>query len=114
MIHQIGTIFEVTPFDDLAGNINLDQLRIHQYGEPTWIDYGVMSPSSKGRKFFALPTKQPIFPVKEIETSVSLYNGETAVFGGIADGTAKNADVFTLVFVTPRRLTVSGLHSRRP
>ena len=73
-----------------------------------------MLPNSEERKFFARINKLPIFSVKNIEANVSLYNGETAVFGGMADGTAKNADVFTLVFVTPRRITISGLQNRKP
>ncbi|MBR1921822.1 MAG: hypothetical protein IJ829_07480, partial [Kiritimatiellae bacterium] len=106
-MREVGTILNATP-TSCRGMIDLQGVSVQRVGEPAWNDFGVMLPWPKDPKEYALPQKQPAFPVQDLSLELSLVDGETVVFGGATDGTAKGADTFTLIFLTARRLTTGG------
>ena len=72
---------------------------------PEWMDYGTQLPSAYGGTY-ALPMKQPIFPVASSDTQLTVAPGETVLASsGVFQG---KADETELVFVRTRKLDYAG------
>jgi len=63
--------------------------------EPEWRNYGslipqydadgavILDPETGRPLYYQLPMEQPLFKVRSISTSISIYNGATVVMGGM-------------------------------
>jgi general secretion pathway protein D len=114
---EVGVILEVRPEVTAEGQmINLD-LNPKVVGEPTWHDYGmkvpiqkdastlpnlvglsddvvnqILSNNSNEQEYYTVPMEQPFFPVRSIDTHISIYNGATLVMGGLITEERRSID----------------------
>ena len=106
-MRTIGSIVQVTPtLTDDWELIDLE-LNVQLVGEPEWKDYGAKA-KGEGAATYDLPMEQPFIPVFSADTKVSIRPGRTIVLGGVTDFRRKNADNFTLAFITARVLNGVG------
>ena len=106
-MRTIGSIVQVTPtLTDDWELIDLE-LNVQLAGEPEWKDYGAKA-KGEGAATYDLPMEQPFIPVFSADTKVSIRPERTIVLGGVTDFRRKNADNFTLAFITARVLNGVG------
>jgi hypothetical protein len=69
------------------------------------MDYGMQLPSANGGSY-ALPMKQPFFPVASTDTKLTVALGETVLAGsGVFQG---KTDETEFIFVRTRKLAYDG------
>lgn len=86
---EVGVILQVVPEVSAEGQMINLTMNPQVVSEPEWKDYGydIVTPLAVGsvppERTTHIPMQQPIFKVRSISTSVSIYNGATVVMGGM-------------------------------
>jgi len=85
---EVGVILQVVPEVSAEGQMINLTMNPQVVSEPEWKDYGydVVTPDPSGISapvITHIPMEQPLFKVRSISTSVSIYNGATVVMGGM-------------------------------
>ena len=108
-MREVGLILDVTPeMTDDEQVVDLS-LNMQIVAPPEWMDYGTQLPSAYGGTY-ALPMKQPIFPVASSDTKLTVAPGETVLASsGVFQG---KADETELVFVRTRKLDCAARVSK--
>ena len=108
-MREVGSILDVTPImtdDEQVVDLSLNMQIV---APPEWMDYGTQLPSATGGSY-ALPMKQPFFPVASSDTKLTVAPGETVLASsGVFQG---KADETELVFVRTRKLDCAGRVSK--
>ena len=108
-MREVGCILDVTPImtdDEQVVDLSLNMQIV---APPEWKDYGMQLPSAYGGTY-ALPMKQPIFPVASSDTKLTVAPGETVLASsGVFQG---KADETELVFVRTRKLDCAARVSK--
>ena len=108
-MREVGCILDVTPImtdDEEVVDLSLNMQIV---APPEWMDYGTQLPSAYGGTY-ALPMKQPIFPVASSDTKLTVAPGETVLASsGVFQG---KADETELVFVRTRKLDCAARVSK--
>lgn len=108
-MREVGCILDVTPImtdDEEVVDLSLNMQIV---APPEWKDYGMQLPSAYGGTY-ALPMKQPIFPVASSDTKLTVAPGETVLASsGVFQG---KADETELVFVRTRKLDCAARVSK--
>ena len=104
-MREVGSILDVTPVmtdDEQAIDLSLNMQIV---APPEWMDYGMQLPSANGGSY-ALPMKQPFFPVASSDTKLTVAPGETVLASsGVFQG---KADETEFIFVRTRKLDYAG------
>jgi len=89
-MREVGVILEVVP--DVSPETQMITLNMtpRVVSEPEFIDYGSEFEGPLGIQ--RLPMRQPIFHVREVRTSISIYNGATVMMGGMITENRNDAD----------------------
>jgi hypothetical protein len=104
-MREVGSILQVTPTMTDDGQVVDLELNVQVIAPPEWMDYGMQLPSAYGGTY-ALPMKQPFFPVVSPDAKLSVTPGETVLVGsGVSQGKADETD---FVFVRTRKLDYTG------
>jgi len=69
-MREVGTVLDVTP-EALEGDYVMLNLKPQYTGEPEWKDFGMRPPAPNGGTY-ALPMKQPFFPVLSTDSKLRL------------------------------------------
>ncbi|MEI6211155.1 MAG: hypothetical protein WCR06_05970 [bacterium] len=84
---EVGVILQVVPEVSAEGQMINLTMNPQVVSEPQWKDYGydVVTPGTDTSDpiITHIPMEQPLFKVRSISTSVSIYNGATVVMGGM-------------------------------
>ena len=105
MMREVGSILEVTPTMTDDGQVFDLALNMHIIAPPEWMDYGTQLPSAYGGTY-ALPMKQPFFPVVSYDARLSVTPDETVLVGsGVSQG---KTDETEFIFVRTRKLDYTG------
>ena len=105
-LREVGSILQVTPTLTDDGQILDLELNMQIVKPPKWEDYGMQLPSSADGGSYALPMKQPFFPVASYDTKLSVTPGETVLASsGVVQG---KCDETEFVFVRTRKLALDG------
>jgi hypothetical protein len=105
VMREVGSILQVTPILSDDGQVVDLEMDAHIVAPPEWMDYGMQLPSANGRSY-ALPMKQPFFPVASSDTKLTVVPGETVLAGsGVFQG---KTDESEFVFVRVRKLDYTG------
>ncbi|MFZ4395508.1 MAG: hypothetical protein ACOYOU_07760 [Kiritimatiellia bacterium] len=85
---EVGVILQVVPEVSAEGQMINLTMNPQVVSEPEWKDYGytIMTPAlvvGGEPTETKIPMQQPLFKVRSISTSVSIYNGATVVMGGM-------------------------------
>ena len=104
-MREVGMIARATPrlMDD--GNHVEVMLRAEVVGSPDWLEYGSRLPAPEGGDY-ELPMKQPVFPLRSVESQYKGVLGETQLIGARVG--AAGSDVTELVFLRVRKTGVCG------
>ena len=104
-MREVGSILDVTPaITDDEKVVDL-KLNMQIVAPPEWMDYGMQLPSAYGGTY-ALPMKQPFFPVVAPDVNLSVAPGETVlVSSGVSQG---KTDESEFIFVRTRKLDCDG------
>jgi len=81
-MREVGVILQVVPEVSADGKMITLEMHPQVVSDPTLHDYGYTAVDSSGNKT-VLPMFQPFFPVRSVQTSVSIYNDSTVVMGGM-------------------------------
>ncbi len=104
-MREVGSILDVTPImtdDEQVVDLSLNMQIV---APPEWKDYGMQLPSAYGGTY-ALPMKQPFFPVVSPDTKLTVTPGETVLVGsGVSQG---KTDETEFIFVRARKLDYTG------
>jgi hypothetical protein len=104
-MREVGSILQVTPTMTDDGQVVDLELNVQVIAPPEWMDYGMQLPSAYGGTY-ALPMKQPFFPVVSPDAKLSVTPGETVLVGsGVSQGKSDETD---FVFVRTRKLDYTG------
>ena len=104
-MREVGSILQVTPTMTDDGQVIDLELNTQVVAPPEWMDYGTQLPSAYGGTY-ALPMKQPFFPVVSPDAKLSVTPGETVLVGsGVSQG---KADETEFIFVRTRKLAYDG------
>ena len=104
-MREVGSILQVTPTMTDDGQVIDLELNTQVVAPPEWMDYGTQLPSAYGGTY-ALPMKQPFFPVVSPDAKLSVSPGETVLVGsGVSQG---KADETEFIFVRTRKLAYDG------
>ncbi len=104
-MREVGSILQVTPTMIDDGQVIDLELNTQVVAPPEWMDYGTQLPSAYGGTY-ALPMKQPFFPVVSHDAKLSVTLGETVLVGsGVSQG---KADETEFIFVRTRKLAYDG------
>ena len=91
--------------DDMTRGINFAGGHTQVVAPPEWMDYGTQLPSAYGGTY-ALPMKQPFFPVVSHDAKLPVTPGETVLVGsGVSQG---KTDETEFIFVRTRKLDYTG------
>lgn len=82
-MREVGVILQVLPEVSADGQMIDLTLNPQIISEPSWRDYGFDYFSSQSPDPVHVKMEQPFFPVRSINTSISIYNGATVVMGGM-------------------------------
>ncbi len=78
-----GVILNVTPTVGPDG-FSIDLVMLPQVCElASWLDYGTQYPNPSGDGTYELKMPQPIFKSRNITTSITIWDGQTVVMGGL-------------------------------
>ena len=99
-MREVGLIVRATPrlMDD--GKHVEVMLRAEVVGTPDWLEYGSRLPAPDGGDY-ELPMKQPVFPLRSVESRYKGVLGETQLIGARVGAAA--SDVTELVFLRVRK-----------
>jgi len=87
-----GVILTVTPTVG-PDNETIDLAMVPQVVELSeWIDYGSDVPTGDGNNTQHVPLNQPIFHSRSITTSISIWDGQTVVMGGLITEAQENTE----------------------
>ena len=108
-MREVGSILDVTPvMTDDEQVIDLS-LNMQIVAPPEWMDYGMQLPSANGGSY-ALPMKQPFFPVASSDTKLTVAPGETVLASsGVFQ---EKTDETEFIFVRTRKLDYAGRVSK--
>ena len=81
-IREVGVILTVLPDVSSEGQMINLTLAPAVVSDPTWRNYGQTYTDTFGN-LQQIPIEQPFFPVRSIQTTISIYNGATVVMGGM-------------------------------
>ena len=108
-MREVGSILQVTPTMTDDGQVVDLEMNAQIVAPPEWMDYGMQLPSAYGGTY-ALPMKQPFFPVVSPDAKLTVTPGETVLVGsGVSQG---KADETEFVFVRTRKLDCAGRVSK--
>jgi type II secretory pathway component GspD/PulD (secretin) len=108
-LREVGLILQVTPTMIDDGQVIDLELNTQVVAPPEWMDYGMQLPSANGGSY-ALPMKQPFFPVASSDTKLTVAPGETVLASsGVFQG---KADETELVFVRTHKLDCAARVSK--
>ena len=109
MMREVGSILVVTPvMTDDEQVIDLS-LNMQIVAPPEWMDYGMQLPSANGGSY-ALPMKQPFFPVASSDTKLTVAPGETVLASsGVFQGKTDETEFF---FIRARKLDCAARVSK--
>lgn len=95
---DLGVILDVTPTVG-PDNETIDLIMLPQVVElARWIDYGSDQPTGDGNNTQHVPLLQPVFHCRDITTSISIWDGQTVVMGGlISEGQVNTEDKVPLL-----------------
>ncbi len=82
-MREVGVILQVVPEVSADGQMIDLMLNPQIISEPAWEDYGFQYYSSRSSVPVHVSMRQPIFQIRSISTSISIYNGATVVMGGM-------------------------------
>ncbi|MCL1857426.1 MAG: hypothetical protein FWF84_07315, partial [Kiritimatiellaeota bacterium] len=98
-MREVGVILTVTPDVSTDGQLINLSMTPAVVDEPTWEEYGSMipmyipdangvmqlllDPNTRMPVYTQISMRQPIFPVRSIDTRIQIYNGSTVVMGGM-------------------------------
>jgi general secretion pathway protein D len=82
-MREVGVILQVVPEVSADGQMIDLMLNPQIISEPDWEDYGFDYYSSRSSVPVHVSMRQPIFKIRSISTSISIYNGATVVMGGM-------------------------------
>lgn len=100
-MREVGSILQVTPTLTDDGQVVDLEMNAQIVAPPEWMDYGMQLPSANGGSY-ALPMKQPFFPVTSSDTKLTVAPGETVLASsGVFQ---EKTDETELVFVRTRKL----------
>jgi general secretion pathway protein D len=88
---EVGVLLTVLPEVSQEGQMIRLTLAPEVVGEPTWRNYGStyqnfeIDPATQNSTIInnQLPMEQPFFPVRAVQTTISIYNGATVLMGGM-------------------------------
>ena len=104
-MREVGSILQVTPTMTDDGQVIDLELNTQVVAPPEWMDYGTQLPSAYGGTY-ALPMKQPFFPVVSHDAKLPVTPGETVLVGsGVSQG---KTDETEFIFVRTRKLDYAG------
>lgn len=104
-MREVGSILQVTPTLTDDGQVMDLEMNVQIVTPPEWMDYGMQLPSAIGGSY-ALPMKQPFFPVASSDMKLSVTPGETVIASsGVIQG---KSDETEFVFVRTRKLALDG------
>ena len=104
-MREVGTKLQVTPTLSDDGHAVSIRLNTQVVASPEWMEFGTELPSPNGGTY-ALPMKQPFFPVRSVDVTLNAVLGETLLVSAhVATG---KTDETELVFLCVRRLDASG------
>jgi hypothetical protein len=104
-MREVGSILQVTPTMTDDGQVIDLELNTQVVAPPEWMDYGTQLPSAYGGTY-ALPMKQPFFPVVSHDAKLPVTPGETVLVGsGVSQG---KTDETEFIFVRTRKLDYTG------
>jgi len=104
-MREVGSILQVTPTMTDDGQVIDLELITQVVAPPEWMDYGTQLPSAYGGTY-ALPMKQPFFPVVSHDAKLPVTPGETVLVGsGVSQG---KTDETEFIFVRTRKLDYTG------
>ena len=108
-MREVGSILQVTPTLTDDGQVVDLEMNAQIVAPPEWMDYGMQLPSAYGG-MYALPMKQPFFPVVSPDMKLAVTPGETVLVGSsVSQG---KEDETELVFVRTRKLDCAGRVSK--
>ncbi len=108
-MREVGSILQVTPTMTDDGQVIDLELNMQVVAPPEWMDYGTQLPSAYGGSY-ALPMKQPFFPVASSDTKLTVAPGETVLASsGVFQ---EKTDETELVFVRARKFDYTGRASK--
>jgi general secretion pathway protein D len=87
-MREVGVILQVIPEVSAEGQMINLIMNPQVVGLSSWKDYGYDMPNpnpnaSAENELIHLTMEQPVFKVRSISTSISIYNGATVVMGGM-------------------------------
>ena len=104
-MREVGSILQVTPTMTDDGQVIDLELNTQVVAPPEWMDYGTQLPSAYGGTY-AMPMKQPFFPVVSHDAKLPVTPGETVLVGsGVSQG---KTDETEFIFVRTRKLAYDG------
>ena len=104
-MREVGSILQVTPTLPDDGQVVDLEINAQIVAPPEWMDYGMQLPSANGGSY-ALPMKQPFFPVASSDTKLTVAPGETVLAGsGVFQGKTDETEFF---FVRARKFDYTG------
>lgn len=108
-MREVGSILQVTPTLTDDGQVVDLEINAQIVAPPEWMDYGMQLPSANGGSY-ALPMKQPFFPVVSHDAKLPVTPGETVLVGsGVSQG---KTDETEFIFVRTRKLDYTGRVSK--
>ena len=108
-MREVGSILQVTPTLTDDGQVVDLEINAQIVAPPEWMDYGMQLPSANGGSY-ALPMKQPFFPVASSDTKLTVAPGETVLASsGVFQ---EKTDETEFVFVRTRKLDYTGRVSK--
>ena len=108
-MREVGSILQVTPTLTDDGQVVDLEINAQIVAPPEWMDYGMQLPSANGGSY-ALPMKQPFFPVASSDTKLTVAPGETVLASsGVFQ---EKTDETELVFVRTRKLDCAARVSK--
>lgn len=108
-MREVGSILQVTPTLTDDGQVVDLEINAQIVAPPEWMDYGMQLPSANGGSY-ALPMKQPFFPVASSDTKLTVAPGETVLASsGVFQG---KTDETEFVFVRTRKLDCAARVSK--
>ena len=104
-MREVGSMLQVTPTLTDDGQVVDLEMNAQIVAPPEWMDYGMQLPSANGGSY-ALPMKQPFFPVASSDTKLTVAPGETVLASsGVFQ---EKTDETEFVFVRVRKLAYDG------
>lgn len=82
-MREVGVILQVMAEVSTEGQMINLLMTPQVVSDPTWENYGSEFYDPDSETVVRLPMRQPIFKVRSVDTSISIYNGATVVLGGM-------------------------------